>query len=47
MQLMLGIYEFPDDGQAARPAKPYPKQFIVDYVRGYQPTSAALPPRGL
>jgi Glycosyl hydrolases family 16 len=36
MQLMLGIYEFPDtDG--GRPARPYPKQFVVDYLRGYRP----------
>jgi hypothetical protein len=39
MQLMLGIYEFPDDGRATSPAQPYPKQFIVDYVRGYRPTT--------
>jgi putative methionine-R-sulfoxide reductase with GAF domain len=38
MQFMLGIYEFPDDGQAPQPARPYPKQFVVDYVRGYRPT---------
>jgi Glycosyl hydrolases family 16 len=38
MQLMLGIYEFPDDGQASRPARPYPKQFVVDAVRGWRPT---------
>jgi hypothetical protein len=36
MQLMLGIYEFPDDGRAAQPADEYPKQFVVDYVRGYR-----------
>ena len=37
MQLMLGIYEFPDP--AAPPAAPraYPKAFVVDYVRGYRP----------
>jgi hypothetical protein len=40
MQFMLGIYEFPDDGQAPPSAHPYPKQFIVDYVRGYRPTVA-------
>jgi hypothetical protein len=39
MQFMLGIYEFPDDGQATQPARPYPKQFIVDYVRGWRPTT--------
>jgi hypothetical protein len=31
MQLMLGIYEFPGDGGAR-----YPKEFAVDYVRGYR-----------
>jgi Glycosyl hydrolases family 16 len=37
MQLMLGIYEFPDQGEASRPARPYPKEFVVDYLRGYRP----------
>jgi hypothetical protein len=36
MQFMLGIYEFPDDGEAGQPAHPYPKQFVVDYFRGYR-----------
>jgi Glycosyl hydrolases family 16 len=40
MQLMLGIYEFPDDGGSAQASHPYPKQFVVDYVRGYRPTHA-------
>ncbi len=40
MQFMLGIYEFPDDGQFTQPAHPYPKQFIVDYFRGYRPTAS-------
>ena len=40
MQFMLGIYEFPDDGQAPGVAHPYPKQFVVDYFRGYRPTGA-------
>ena len=31
MQLMLGIYEFPGDAATA-----YPKEFVVDYVRGYR-----------
>ena len=31
MQLMLGIYEFP-----GLRAGPYPKEFLVDYVRGYR-----------
>ena len=38
MQFMLGIYEFPD-GQPADPAHPYPKEFVVDWFRGYRPTS--------
>jgi len=37
MQFMLGIYEFPDEGQSGQPAQPYPKQFVVDYFRGYRP----------
>jgi Glycosyl hydrolases family 16 len=44
MQFMLGLYEFPDDGQPAQPARPYPKEFVVDYVRGYRPTTS--PPAG-
>jgi glycosyl hydrolase family 16 len=32
MQLMLGIYEF----REGRPRGPYPKTFVVDYVRGYR-----------
>jgi beta-glucanase (GH16 family) len=39
MQLMLGIYEFPGEGRRDR--QRYPKQFVVDYVRGYRPASAA------
>ncbi len=35
MQLMLGVYEFPDEMSA--PPAAYPKVFTVDYVRGYQP----------
>ena len=45
MQFMLGIYEFPDQGQPSQPAHPHPKQFTVDYIRGYRPT-APQPPRG-
>jgi hypothetical protein len=40
MQLMLGIYERPQQRDGANPggqAEPYPKSFIVDYVRVYQP----------
>jgi hypothetical protein len=39
MQLMLGVYEFPDQAQASRPARPYPKEFVVDYLRGYRPAA--------
>jgi hypothetical protein len=39
MQLMLGLYEFPDQAQAARTARPYPKEFVVDYLRGYRPAA--------
>jgi beta-glucanase (GH16 family) len=35
MQLMLSIYEFPGESDA-----PYPKEFVVDYVRGYRLRSA-------
>ncbi len=37
MQLMLDIYEFPEDGSGVGTApRPYPKEFVVDYVRGYR-----------
>ncbi len=36
MQLMLGIYEFPGEADHVRSASDYPKQFAVDYVRGYR-----------
>ncbi len=36
MQLMLGIYEFPD-AEGSERVGPYPKEFVVDYVRGYRP----------
>jgi Glycosyl hydrolases family 16 len=39
MQLMLGIYEFPNDSATAeRTPADYPKEFVVDYVRGYRPS---------
>src|SRR5262249_9218654 len=44
MQFMLGIYEFPEGGSAARPKRDYPKEFVIDYVRGYRPV--APPPAG-
>jgi len=39
MQLMLGIYEFPDEAGGRGPAASYPKEFVVDYVRGYRADS--------
>ena len=39
MQFMLDIYEFPED-QAPQPADAYPKQFVVDYFRGYRSTQS-------
>jgi hypothetical protein len=38
MQFMLDIYEFPDQEPAPGPPRPYPKEFVVDYFRGYRPT---------
>jgi hypothetical protein len=35
MQLMLGIYEFPEEGEERR-TEAYPKEFVVDWVRGYR-----------
>jgi hypothetical protein len=35
MQLMLGIYEFPPTEGDEQTAS-YPKEFVVDYVRGYR-----------
>jgi len=35
MQLMLGIYEFPSSDDDERTGS-YPKEFVVDYVRGYR-----------
>ena len=34
LQLMLDIYEFP--AEPGDPAGTYPKEFVVDYVRGYR-----------
>jgi beta-glucanase (GH16 family) len=36
MQLMLSIYEFPEDQGAEPTTSVYPKEFAVDYVRGYR-----------
>lgn len=43
MQLMLGLYEFPDE-EASEPLEApgrYPKEVEVDYVRGYRRTEPA------
>ena len=39
MQFLLNIYAFPDEGQTPHPARPYPKEFTVDYVRGCRGTA--------
>lgn len=36
MQFMLGIYELPPAGDVP-PDDAYPKNFVIDYFRGYQP----------
>jgi Glycosyl hydrolases family 16 len=37
MQLMLSLYEFPEDDAWDRTITgAYPKEFVVDYVRGYR-----------
>lgn len=38
MQFMLGIYEFPDARQSSPSTRSYPKQFVIDYFRGYRPS---------
>jgi Glycosyl hydrolases family 16 len=38
MQLMISIYEFPRAGGEPS-ATPYPKRFVVDYVRGFRRSS--------
>jgi hypothetical protein len=37
---MLGLYEFPRDGQSSAPSHPYPKPSMIDYLRGYQRSTA-------
>jgi Glycosyl hydrolases family 16 len=41
MQLMLAVYEFPDDEFGDGVDRPYPKEFAVDYVRGYRRAPAS------
>jgi hypothetical protein len=44
MQLMLGIYEFEDARvDVASGLHSYPKEFIVDYVRGFHPLQGDAP----
>jgi hypothetical protein len=38
MQLMLSIYEFPPGAEDPPAPSGYPKQFTIDYVRGYRRT---------
>jgi beta-glucanase (GH16 family) len=40
MQLMLGIYDFADAMERDPAARAYPKQFVIDHVRGYRPAGA-------
>ena len=40
-QLMLSLYEFPADGGDPQPTGDYPKEFVVDYVRGYRRSEPA------
>jgi len=38
MQFMLGLYERPSTAEAfPDPSAPYPKSFVIDYFRAYQP----------
>jgi Glycosyl hydrolases family 16 len=39
MQLMLATYEFPEGEFGDGVDRPYPKEFVVDYVRGYRRAS--------
>ena len=36
MQLMLNIYEFADEPEPASPVSDYPKEFLVDWIRGWR-----------
>jgi hypothetical protein len=36
MQLMLGIYEFPDNANPEPGARGYPKQLVVEHIQGYR-----------
>jgi hypothetical protein len=40
MQLMLNVYELADGPEPASPADRYPKEFLVDWVRGWHPDEA-------
>lgn len=44
MQLMLNIYEFADDPAIASAADSYPKEFLVDWVRGWRRVSIGNQP---
>jgi Glycosyl hydrolases family 16 len=38
MQFMLGVYEFADGSEPASPSERYPKEFVVDWFRGWSRT---------
>jgi beta-glucanase (GH16 family) len=41
MQFMLNVYEFADGPEPASALDRYPKEFVVDFFRGYRRTRAA------
>jgi len=41
MQFMLGIYEFADGPEPPSPSDLYPKEFVVDWFRGWRPRRPA------
>ena len=40
MQLMLNVYELADGREPASPRERYPKEFFIDWVRGWHPDEA-------
>jgi hypothetical protein len=38
-RLVKLVEQSPDYDQAPDPGRPYPKEFVVDHVRGYRPTA--------
>jgi hypothetical protein len=41
MQLMLNVYEFAEGPEPASPPERYPKEFFIDWVRGWRPSDRA------